>query len=475
MRYTQWEDIQTQLGELYKSTDPGARTLTDSLEGEAEKLEKDLSARSENFARISDRKRFTWHDVQKKLKAGEAVVEMVRINRYGLDAGITDSSDERYPVYHQFGASDSVVYAALLVWPGAAIPKLVILENGNQMEGKWGHYYQNCILNQLPDPHSFGRYWKKIVDQLGPGIKRIYFSPDGIYHAINLNTLFNPKSKKFVVEERDIRLVTSTKDLLKTGVEENYNKLAYVLGYPDYWKGKARAVDNPTGNRGADLSPLPGTRMEANLISSLLQSKNWEVIELLEDKAVEEALKESYKPKVMHIATHGFFHSDSGQKTNPLLRSGLLLAGAANTLVGSKTETGEDGILTAYEAMNLNLDNTDLVVLSACETGLGEIKNGQGVFGLQRAFQVAGAKSLIMSLWKINDQTTQELMVSFYKHWLGQANSGLHAHSGKSKLQKEMRKPSPVSKRAAFLAAQKELKIKYPDPYYWGAFIMVGE
>jgi CHAT domain-containing protein len=112
--------------------------------------------------------------------------------------------------------------------------------------------------------------------------------------------------------------------------------------------------------------------------------------------------------------------------------------------------TSENGILTAYEVMNLLLDNTEIVVVSACETGLGDVKNGEGVYGLQRAFQVAGSKAIIMSLWKVNDAATQELMSGFYKHFALTNN-----------------------KQTAFKKAQLELKTKFKDPYFWGAFVMV--
>jgi CHAT domain-containing protein len=201
-----------------------------------------------------------------------------------------------------------------------------------------------------------------------------------------------------------------------------------------------------------ELASLPGTQAEVDSVARLLGRKGWEVQEYSGREATEEKIKDSYKPRVMLLSTHGFFYADTTPGSNPLLRSGLLLSGAAKTLREGRSGEGEDGILTAYEAMNLNLDNTELVVLSACETGLGDIRNGEGVYGLQRAFQVAGARNLIMSLWKVNDEVTRELMVAFFKNWT-----------------------NGMKKRAAFLKAQKEIQKKYPDPYYWGAFVMVGE
>lgn len=147
----------------------------------------------------------------------------------------------------------------------------------------------------------------------------------------------------------------------------------------------------------------------------------------------------------MHISTHGFFNQNTDEHSDAMIHSGLLLA-------QNNEDFSEDGILTAYEASGLNLKNTELVVLSACVTGLGKIKNGEGVYGLQRAFEVAGVHYVIMSLWNVNDKATQELMTLFYGFLL--------------------------EKNDVYWAYQKaifELRKKYKHPIHWGAFKLLGK
>ena len=190
--------------------------------------------------------------------------------------------------------------------------------------------------------------------------------------------------------------------------------------------------------------------------------------------ALEEAIKTASNPQILHLATHGFFAGDVntsdlqgrsndllfGQSIEkaqrfPLLRSGLMFCGSQNTIDGNynPSETNEDGILTGLEVMNLDLRTTELVVLSACETGLGEIMNGEGVYGLQRAFKIAGAQNIMMSLWKVDDMATQILMGKFYGFWL-----------------------DGNTKREALKMARNYLRSqpKYDSPYYWGGFVLIG-
>jgi CHAT domain-containing protein len=218
---------------------------------------------------------------------------------------------------------------------------------------------------------------------------------------------------------------------------------------------------------------LPGTRAEGEAIAGLLGVQPW-----IDAAALEGRLKSGCRsPRILHLATHGFFLPDQprapGQDRlglgfepmgdmgrlagplpeNPMLRSGLALAGANTWLkAGKPPEEAEDGLLTAEDVSGLDLLATELVVLSACETGLGQVHVGEGVFGLRRAFVLAGAKTLVMSLWKVPDEPTRELMEDFYRRIL--------AGQGRAD---------------ALRAAQLTMKMKYPDPYYWGAFICQGD
>jgi len=252
-------------------------------------------------------------------------------------------------------------------------------------------------------------------------------------------------SGAYVLDELSILNVSSLRSLLEITGTITLQKSAVLLGNPSYGS--------------ADIDPLPGTGKEIAAISSILKSNGYKNTIYQNAVATEANIKEVKSPKLLHIATHGFFIADvkadnnkvfsvplNNINENALLRSGLLLANAG------KAEGANNGVLTAYEAMNLDLTNTDLVVLSACETGLGDIMSGEGVYGLQRSFEVAGAKAVIMSLWKVDDAATQLLMTSFYKNWMQSKN-----------------------KLASFRKAQKTLKASYPEPYYWGAFVMQGK
>jgi CHAT domain-containing protein/F0F1-type ATP synthase beta subunit len=437
------------------------------LEAEANELEKQLSSKSELFASANDKRRYTWQDVQKQLKKGEVAVEMIRTRYY----------DKKW--------TDSVVYIALIVKPETKnYPEMVVLAHGKSLEQEDVHYYRNCIKFKRADKFSYNKFWKPLRDKIGTA-QKVYFSADGVYHQLNLLTLQNPETSKYVSEETNIQLVSNTKDLVLFNkpkkLQKNFREYElHLFGFPDYGnKTNSTNTDRSTFaikldttqrflDASGSISSLPGTKTEVENIGNFAKSQKLKTFIYTGKQASEDNLKKLSNPDILHIATHGFFLADvpttneddkmAGQSRevqieNPLLRCGLLLADAQDGLKNGEQEGKENGVLTAQEAMNLNLDNTDLVVMSACETGLGEIVNGEGVFGLQRAFQTAGAKTVLMSLWKVDDAATQEMMSLFHENLL----------------------VKKLPKREAFTQAQNKLKEKYRSPYYWGAFVMVGE
>ncbi|MGZ4053308.1 MAG: tetratricopeptide repeat protein [Bacteroidia bacterium] len=426
------------------------------MEKDANELEQKITTASNISVKKDDAKSHSWKEIQAKLKEDECAVEIIRTEFYTNGAW-----------------TDSVYYSALIINKTCTVPQFVFIKNGNNLENGKATKYRESIKAKVEDADSYNAFWKPLKEAIGAA-KKIYFSPDGVYQQVNMYTLKNPETKKYLIEETNISLVTNTDDLLQA-VTLSASKSAEIFSYPDYdfipkTTEAVIASAEPLSRYGFNhLVELPGTKIEADSITKILRSKNWKVNEHLQAEATEDAIKKINNPQILHIATHGFFLKDVDEnasdviglqskiaKENPLLRSGLMLAGAAAIARDSMVDnTKEDGILTAYEAAGLNLSQTDLVVLSACETGLGEVHNGQGVYGLQRAFMVAGAKSVIMSLWVVDDFATQELMSNFYREWL--------------------KDPSAENKQRAFRTAQLKLKEKFPEPYYWGAFVMVGK
>jgi len=410
-----------------------------ALTSEIEVLEREISEKSELFSQSFDNKKITYQSVQKALNKNEVAIEMIRYRHFD----------------HSF--TDSIVYVALYIKGDNSRPKAIIMPNGHRMETRFLSYYRNSITSKLDDNYSYKVFWEPIQNEIG-ATSTIYLSPDGVYNQINLEAIPTPDGK-YVIDNSNIVVVSNTKDLHLRKIKKKQATAA----------NKATMFGNPTfyltASTKKSIASLPGTEKEVDELQELLKKNGWITDEYVEKSASEDQVKSLSSPKIFHVATHGFYtpaitqdelaeltESEARMTENPLLKTGLLLSGAGDIL--NKTNYNynlESGILTAYEAMSLNLDQTDLVVLSACQTGLGDIANGEGVYGLQRAFLVAGAKVLIMSMFKVDDEATQKLILSFYRKWITTNNL-----------------------RQSFVNAKKELRVDYPEPYYWGTFMMIG-
>lgn len=434
-KYNEWLDAKENLARIYtlnKAQLAEENINVDSLENAANSRERELSVKSAAFASGYGKNNITYKNIVEKLNPDEVAIEFMQLQKF------------------QHVLTDSVLYVALILSKDktAGGLEVVIMNNGGDMEKKYYNFYKNSIKQKLPDDQSYKHYWERMEKHLA-NKKTLYVSLDGIFNQINLATIQLP-SGQYLLDHKNIIIVTNTKEVitLKNSApnDDTKNQSAVLIGYPLY------------GSRGT-VERLPGTKTEIENIKKVIGAK-YQTTDWTQQDANEDNIKNLKSPKILHIATHGFFmpellHSKSEKvfgvaldrsNKNPLLRSGLLVADAEKALNGKS----ENGILTAYEVSNLSLSNTSIVALSACETGLGDVKNGEGVYGLQRAFRVAGAQTIIMSLWKVNDASTQELMSSFYKNFMTTGN-----------------------KQKSFKDAQLALREKYKEPYFWGAFVMV--
>ncbi len=480
------------------------RNRIDELEAERERLEKELARLSGVYAAKQQSRQVDVEQVTKILQAGNVLVEYVHTRMRDFHASGTEEAwkadhylafvlpagEEANPILVDLGEADSIDQAIHTFRQEVSRSVKTIAREGEaeaeRLLAEKGKRVYDLVF--APLEAAVGQH------------KVVYLAPDGELNLIPFGVLPDEEGR-YLGETYRFNYLSSGRDLVRLGPEGPSGSIV-VVADPDYNLKRPDQEDkteSPGGNqdrampgaeqRSADLrqirwTGLPGTRREAEAIAGELAGQ--EVQLYVGDRAVEEVVKGIRSPHILHLATHGFFleaqdrsewlegagaergllltefpqrpASPPEKIENPLLRSGLALAGANYLGEGSVEEGVDDGILTALEVSGLPLWGTDLVVLSACETGLGETRRGEGVFGLRRAFQLAGARTVVMSLWSVPDEETASLMTDFYRR--------MNAGEGKARALQEASLGLMRERREKFGAAH---------PFYWGAFVSVGE
>ncbi len=329
-------------------------------------------------------------------------------------------------------------YVALLLFPdqrirsiplGPAAPLDAAIEQALKVSAEY---------KESPRPH-----WLKVANLLFRpllpylnGVRELFLSPDGSIHTVPFAALPSPSNnEQFLSESLRLRVLTTGRDLVRLQQPAAASTPAVVLANPDY------------GPPGVPWTQLTFTQREGDQIAAALGTTA-----ITGSAASTAAVLKLRAPRILHIATHGFFQPpDRSAPSDPLSRSGLAFSGANRT----PPSAADDAILTAAEATALQLNGTEIVVLSACETGLGDIQSGEGVYGLRRALTVAGARSTLLSLWKVKDNGTAIFMKTFYSHLL----KGLSRADALAATQAQFRnRPEGLS-----------------DEHIWAAFQLTGD
>jgi CHAT domain-containing protein len=487
--FEQLSTLRTQLAGLRNPPKNGLeewQNNAEQLRRKSAEVETNLVRRSGTLAEERKLARATWQDVRNALKPGEAAIEFVRFD------------------YHDGKQwTQNGYYVALVLTPEATTgPYFVPLGEARHLESDPLQDYWKLVA-EVPAEGAgmqfYRAFWKPVEARLA-GHRRVYISGDGVLNAVSF-AVVPAEDGRLLLDRFDIRDVFTTKDLLRPAGHSAENS-AVLVGNPrfdleaihpiaklasdesspappvaeighDAIPSSPRNSECPDLPPGGVLCPLKGTETEVRNIFALLKQANWDAKPpYTQESARKEVIQKLQHPRLLHVATHGFFSPERVYKRpdlasdwptpieDPMLRSGLMFAGADGALKGEALPNGSDnGVLTASEAATLDLQGTELVVLSACETGRGRIENnGEGVFGLQRALQEAGSESVLMSMWKAPDLETRDLMTLFYQKWL----SGEDKYDALRDAQIKMRD----AVRARWDGEDR--------PYYWGAFVLIG-
>ncbi len=477
LHYQELRELHRQLAAFYSRTESNT-VVVEELEAEAYRVEKNLVRRRADIGGVLQQ--ISWREVANNLPVDAVALEFVAY-KSATDTGIS--------LKH---------YAALLLTPNSDLPVFIYLGEENVLERLLhnGGQETSAFINALYAENGEGLYqfvWQPIAEHLRayPQVKRIFYAAAGLVYRLNLDALPLPDGK-MLSQHYELQVLGSTRQLVIQREDSpltEQSKTAVLFGGVDY--GTPAVVEEEvlqnqenqgqpvldrstySGHRGYDKNddlwqPLTWTEVEINIGHDLLLDAGYLSIPKTGMDASEAAFKTlgsgERSPQVLHLATHGFFFPDAEEipgedelvfraSERSMIRSGLVLAdGNFAWTYGHPRKPGEeDGILTAYEVSKTDLSGTELVILSACETGLGDIKGTEGVYGLQRAFKIAGARYLIMTLWQVPDFQSQAFMTTFYMAWL------------------EEGKTIPE----AFRTAQRYMRARYKDAFQWAGFVLI--
>lgn len=453
-----YQHLQVLRSELAKATDTNvALCLRDSIES----IDRELTLKLK-----LDKKQTTWRDIRNALEDNEVAIEFTNIPK-----PLKVDSIQRL--------TGKPRYCAIILKKSYEKPRLIELCTETQFDAiPDSIYYTSTKLYQL--------FWAPLAREIGDA-SVVYYSPDRYMSSVAFENILSDEGKSISYDKQIVR-VSSTSELV---LDKNREKgsdyvliggINYAMDKNDYVAQntqirRTRSYGS-TNTRGSLDDISIATLEEVNNISAMLKEKGIKATLLTKSQANETSFKalSGKDMGVLHIATHGFYWSDENEEESSIqdhirqtsvpimeqtgvLRSGLLLAGSKLTLDNEKLPEGiDDGILTGAEIENMDLSSVDLVVLSACQTGLGQVEPIEGVYGLQRAFKKAGVKSILMTLWKVDDEATQLFMTEFYRDYL-KNNSKQHALKAAQEYLKHY--------------TSDEGEHVYSDPYYWAGFVLL--
>jgi CHAT domain-containing protein/tetratricopeptide (TPR) repeat protein len=463
-QFEQWLALKSQLADFALKNTPIEKYRP--IQQQAEELESSLNRRSTELQAITET--VTLAAVQKQIPADAVLIEFFRYDTFNPKAALNKD---------KWGKPRYVAY----ILHAQGEPKWVDLGEAEPLEKSIQTYREAIGRDPTREDRTVDRQLtlaqvkqtardldQKLMQPIRPllgNTKHLLISPDSKLNLIPFNALVDEQNR-FLLETFDITYLSSGRDLLRMKRTGITLQAPVLFTDPTYGKPSEKLVINPCttklATRASDPSvdlavkvfcALPNVVAETSAIQTLLPQAQL----LSQAQATKLAAIQLRSPSILHFATHGFFLADPPEAKpdakitqNPLSRSALVLAN-----FNQRQACGDDpncnGLLTAQDVTTIDLRGTKLVFLSACETGLGTITSGEGVYGLRRAFTLAGAESQVMSLWSVNDQTTRELVESYYKN--------LKANQGRSQSLKTI---------------QLELLKKYQFPYYWAAFIPSG-